>query len=152
MPEPELDQPLHDAKSKAVRPRHDSGHAGLVGFVCFVVFGALLLSPLLPGKILDNFPGSSQSASSGDQTIGCVDDVTNSTSSLAYNSRIGSPIVYNYSATTTQKALCDGQQKTAVEGRMSQFNPLGLTADLLLTIALAIGVSFGWRKIFGAKE
>ena len=140
----------HETKSKAARSA--GSHAGLVGFICFVVFATLLLSPFLPGKILNNFPGSSDTDSSGDQTIGCVDDVTNSTSSLAYNSKVGSPIVYNYSATMTQKALCDGQQKTAVEGRTSQFNPLGLAADLVLALAVAVGVVFVWRKIFRVKD
>ena len=149
--EPQL--PLQqDSKSKAPRLRKSTGHASLVGFISFVIFTALLLSPLLPGKILDNFPGSSQSSSNGDQTIACIHDVTNSSMSLAYNTKAGSPVVYNYTATTTQTANCDGRQQSAVAGRTSQFNPLGLTADLLLALALAIGISLVWRKLLGAKD
>ena len=141
-----------DSAPTTSRPKTKSAHAGLAGFVCFVVFAALLLSPLLPGKILDNFPGSSQSLSSGDQTIGCTEDITNTSSSLAYNTKVGSPVVYNYRATTTLTGLCNGQRKTAVEGHTSQFNPLGLAADLLVALAVAIGIGQLWRLVFRPKD
>ncbi len=145
--------PAHHAKEpKPSHPSSHSTHAGVVGFVLFVVLAALLLSPLLPGKILDNFPGSSQSSSSGDQTIGCSDEPTNVASVTSYTTKVGSPIVYNYSTTTTQTGTCGGQKQSAVSGHGSQFNPLGLAIDIAAALAVAIGVAQVWRKIFSAKD
>lgn len=145
--------PHHTGKdAKAPRAHNTTGHAGLIGFIFFVVFAGLLLSPFIPGKILDNFPGSSQSSSSGDQTIGCIHETTNNSTSLSYNLKVGSPIVYDYSTTTTQKATCDGKQQTATGGRSSQFNPLGLAADIAIALVLAVVLARVWRKLFGAKD
>lgn len=142
----------HAAAPKTHKHRSESGHAGLAGFIAFVLFAGLLLSPLLPGKTLDNFPGSSQSVSSGDQSLACLNALTNVTSALTYDIKLGSPITYKYATTTTQKALCDGKQQTAIGGHSSQFNPLGLLADSALALVASIAIAKVWRRIFGDND
>lgn len=122
--------------------------AGLVGFICFVVLGGLLLSPVLPGKIFDSFPGSSQSLSTGDDSPACIHELEAVSSALSYNRKLGSPITYSYATTTTQKATCDGKQQTAIAGRAGQFNPLGLLIDSALALIVSVIVSKVWRRVF----
>ncbi|HSX31415.1 MAG TPA: hypothetical protein VLE99_05865 [Candidatus Saccharimonadales bacterium] len=138
--------------AKRERPRSETAHAGLVGFVFFVILTGLLLSPLLPGKIFSNFPGSSSSSSSGDQALACIDTLKNVTSSLAYNTKAGSPVVYDYSTTTTQRATCDGKPQSFVGARTSQFNPLGLALDIVLSLVVAVVFAKLWKRIFGFKD
>lgn len=137
--------------AKTPKPRNQTGHAGLIGFVLFVVLTGLLASPFLPGKVFDSFPGSSQSFSSGDQSLACLNTPTQTSSSTAYDSKSGFPITYTFSTTTTQKATCDGKQQTAVSGHNSQFNPLGLLIDVVTGLVVAIVFAKIWRKIFGTE-
>ena len=122
-------------------------HAGLVGLFCFVLFAGILLSPFVPGKILENFPGSSQSLSSGEQAIACLDDLENVRTNTAYTIKLGSPVIYRYSTTTTQQATCGGKPGSATIGSTAQFNPLGLLADLLLALIVAVGIGKLWSLI-----
>lgn len=117
-----------------------------------MVLTALMLSPLLPGKILDGLPGSSQSSSSGDQALACATTLGTASSTTVYDSKAGSPINYNYATTTTQKATCDGKLQTAITGHTSQFSPLGLAIDIATALVVAIAISKIWRKVFGDKD
>lgn len=149
MPRLDDDQP-HE--SHAPKEPHETAHSGLVGLIVFVVLTALLFSPLLPGKILDNFPGSSASFSTGDQTLACIDVLKNVTSSQKYDSKLGAPVVYKYATTTTQTGTCDGKTQTAIVGHTSQFNPLGALMDLALALVVAIIVAKIWRKLFAHRR
>jgi hypothetical protein len=137
---------------KAGKPHNITGHAGLVGFLTFVLLAGLLLSPLLPSKIFDNFPGSSVSQSSGEQSLACLTDPTNTTSTTSYHGKFGSPLNYKYATTTVQHATCDGKQQSADIGHMSQFSPLALAIDVVLALGVAIGVAQIWRLIFRQKD
>jgi hypothetical protein len=137
---------------KAGKPHNASAHTGLVGFLCFIILGGLLLSPLLPSKIFDNFPGSSVSVSSGEQTLACLDDPLNATSVTSYHGKFGSPLNYKYATTTVQHATCDGKQQSADIGHMSQFSPLALAIDALLALGVAIGIAQIWRLIFARRQ
>jgi hypothetical protein len=139
-----LDEP---APSKAPKKKNTTGHAGLLGLAVFVGLAALLLSPLLPGKIFANFPGSSTSSSSGDQSLACVHDLKNTSSATIYNTKVGSPIVYKYSTTTTLHGTCDGKAQTAVGSRTAQFSPLGAVADIAVAAVVAVGIALIWRFI-----
>ncbi|HUB93822.1 MAG TPA: hypothetical protein VMB52_04945 [Verrucomicrobiae bacterium] len=142
------------ATSTAHPPREKSstGHAGLAGLGAFFVLSVLLLVPLLPGKIVQNFPLSSSSFSTGDESLGCLTTPSNQSSSTKYNTKTGFPITYTYSTTTTQTATCDGQTQSATTGRTSQFNPLGLIVDVVVALVVAILISRVWRLIFGEKK
>jgi hypothetical protein len=137
---------------KTGKPHNTTAHAGLVGFLAFVLLAGLLLSPLLPSKIFDNFPGSSVSQSSGEQTIACLTEPTNATSTTSYHGKFGSPLNYKYATTTVQHATCDGKQQSADIGHMSQFSPLALAIDAVLALGIAIGIAQTWRLIFGHKQ
>ena len=103
----------------------------------------------MPGKILDNFPGSSQSESNGAQTLGCLTPLQGSKTTQAYDLKLGFPITYKYSTSTTQRASCNGQDMSAVIGHSGQFNPLGGLIDTVATLTVAIVIAKIWRKIFG---
>lgn len=132
-------------ENKAYKPDHRNTHAGLVGFICFVIFAGLLLSPLLPAIVLDNFPGSSQTASSGEESLACATELTAIETSKSYTLKLGSPIVYKYSLVTTQSGECNNKAQTADIARSSQFNPLGLLANLMLAAAVAVGIAKLWQ-------
>jgi len=143
---PKLDETPEPPKEKK-----KTGHSGIVGLVVFVVLAALLLSPLLPGKVLTSFPGSSDSSSSGDQTLACAHDLKDTTSTTVYNTKAGSPIVYKYSTTTTLHGTCDGKAQSAVGGHNSQFNPLGGLINVFIALVIAFIFAKIWRLIFGRK-
>lgn len=134
------------------KQRHPTAHSGLVGFLVFIVLAALALSPLLSGKIVQDFPGSSQSFSTGDQTIGCAGALGQITSTSTYNTKRGFPLVYTYSTTSTLQASCGGRPKTATGGHTSQFNPLGGVIDIAAAGVIAIIVAATWRRLFGIKD
>jgi hypothetical protein len=137
---------------KQPKERNRTGRAGLVGFIVFVILTGLALAPILPGKIMQDFPGSSQSFSTGDQALACIHTLGPVNTSLAYNSKAGFPIIYNYTATTTQQATCDGQIQTVIGGHASQFNPLGGAIDILITVVIAVVIAKIWSKFRGAKD
>lgn len=137
---------------KASKEPSRTGHAGWVGLLIFVVLGGLLLSSLLSGKTLDNFPGSSQSFSTGDQALACAHELGKITSSQSYDTKLGAPIVYSYATSSHQSATCDGRQQTVVSGHSSQFNPLGAAIDIVLALVVAIIIARIWRRIFGEKH
>lgn len=128
---------------KEPREKNHNGHAGLIGFGVFVLLGALLLSPLIPGKILDNFPASSQSFVSG-SNLPCIDTPQHITTTRQFTTKLGSPIVYSYATTSQQHATCDGAPVTADAGTSGQFNPLGLAIDIVLALVVAIGIGSLW--------
>jgi ABC-type antimicrobial peptide transport system permease subunit len=142
----------HHKPPKSPKSHIETAHAGLIGLIVFIVLGGLLLSPFIPGKTFDSFPGSSQSASSGDQSLACLKTPENVSTSEAYNSRAGSPVTWTYATTTTLHATCDGKAQTAISGHTSQFNPLGLLIDAVLALVVAIIVAKIWRKVFGTKD
>lgn len=148
-PRIEDDQP-HE--SHAPKERHETAHSGIVGLIVFIVLTALLFSPFIPGKVLDNFPGSSASFSNGDQTLACIDTIQNVTSKQSYDSKLGSPVVYKYATTSTQTGTCDGKAQTAITGHTSQFNPLGAAMDLVLALIVALVVAKVWRKLFAHRR
>jgi len=153
---PPTEQPTarpHALPAKPVSEHKSSpSRAGLAGFVCFIILGGLLLSPFLPSKTFDSFPGSSQSSSSGDDSLACIHELGAISTTVRYNHKLGSPITYSYATTTTQKATCDTKQETAVAGRAGQFNPLGLVIDVALAIIVSIVVSKVWRRIFHEQD
>jgi hypothetical protein len=140
------------SQARPAREKNRTAHAGLASFMMFILFGALLLSPFLPGKIVQNFPFASNTFSTGDSALGCISTPTHLKSSATYNTKAGAPITYTYSTSTTQTGTCNGQQQSAVVGHTSQFNPLGLIIDLLVALAAAIGISCIWRVLFGEKR
>lgn len=146
---PELPQP---PEPKPPKERSQTAHAGLVGLVVFIALTAVLLLPLLPGKVLDNFPGSSQSFSTGDQSLACLTALGKIKTTQTYDSKLGFPIVYKYSTTTTQQATCQGKVQTATGGHSSQFNPLGGAIDIAASLVVALIVVKIWRKLFGQKH
>jgi hypothetical protein len=131
---------------------HETGHAGLIGFIVFVVVGAACFAPGLPGVIWRDAPGSLQNESSGDQSIGCIDELGKTTTTLHYDSKLGFPVTYHYSTTSHISASCDGKTQTAVGGRASQLNPLAVLIDATLTIGLAVITSVAWRKIYRSRH
>jgi len=150
LPRVPFSDPAHDEKMH--KPNHHNTHAGMVGFICFVIIGGLLLSPLVPGKILDNFPGSSQTESSGEQTLACATELKNAATKTAYTLKLGSPIVYKYTRVTTETATCDNMRQSADIGRSSQFNPLGLIANLLLAVLVSAGVAKLWHMVVMRRQ
>lgn len=140
------------AKGRGPREKSRTGHAGLVGFIVFILLGALLVSPLLPGKIMDDFPLASNTYSAGDSGLNCIGKQGKISSTTKYDTKAGVPITYTYATSTTQTATCDGQTQNAVVGRTSQFNPLGLIVDIIIALIAAIIVARIWRLIFGEKR
>ncbi len=138
--------------TKPVKEPSETGHAGLVGLAVFGVLTALFLLPLLPGKTLDNFPGSSQSFSSGDQALACLQPPASSNSSTSFDSKAGFPITYTYASTSKQTATCDSKSQSVVSGHSSQFNPLGLVINIATALTVAAVVGLVWKKIFGVKD
>lgn len=116
-------------------------YGALIGFGVFVALAILFVSPVVPGKVLDNFPGSSATASSGAQSLACIDEVKNMASSTTYTTKLGSPLVYKYATSTVLKGTCNGTAQTTVGGTTSLFSPLALTLNLLL--AGVIGIIVG---------
>ena len=128
--------------------KNEDGHSGLVGFLSFVLLCALFFAPFLPGKVLDNFPGSSASFSTGDQALACITELGPMHSSLKYDTKMGFPITYNYSTTTTQTATCKGVSQSAVGGHTAQLNPLGGLIDAFTAFVIAFAIAKIWRRIF----
>jgi hypothetical protein len=139
-------RPDDEAPGKGHKTPHPTAHSGLIGFAAFLVFGALFLAPLLPGKIWETAPGSSQSFSTGNQTIGCISELTNAKTSLSYDTKIGFPLTYDYATTSTMTADCNGKPGHAIGGHTGQFNPLGLLADTALAITIAVIAAKLWRR------
>jgi hypothetical protein len=139
--------------AKSYKEPHPTGHAGLVGFVTFLVIGGLLLAPVIPGTIWNNAPGSSQSFSTGDQAIDCPEgSPTNVKTTTSYDSKNGSPLVYQYTTTTSMSGNCASQAQHATTGHTSEFSPLALAIDLLLAIAIAVVTSKLWRRFRGVRD
>jgi hypothetical protein len=143
----ELASPEKEPKTK-----QSSSRAGLIGVLIFALLTALFLLPVVQGKTLENFPGSSQSFSSGDESFACLEMPTATVSSTSYDRKAGFPITYSYASTTHQKADCDGTNQTIVASRSAQFNPLGLAADIALALFIASGVGKLWSTIYRAKH
>lgn len=112
----------------------------------FLVCCGLFLAPVVPGKIWNDAPGSSQTFSTGDQNIDCLGTVGKLTTTTTYDTKAGFPLVYNYSTTSHLSAPCGGKVMTAAGGHTSQFNPLGLLADILLALAIGIITAKIWRR------
>jgi len=144
--------PTHSSTLKEDAESHPTAHSGLVGWIVFVLLAALALSPLLPGKVLQSFPGTSDSTSVGEQTIGCIDALQNVRTTDSTDYKWGFPIVYRYATTSTLRATCDGQSKTATGGQTSQFNPLGAVVNVAGAGIVAMIVAFLWRKLFSPKH
>lgn len=138
--------------TKQPKERNNTGHSGLVGFIVFILLGALLVSPFVPGKILANFPLSSSNFSTGDQALACTATLSNVSASTTYNSKAGTPLNYRNSTSTTETGVCNGQTQTAVTGHTSQFSPLALLIDVAVALVVAIVVAKLWRRIFGEKR
>jgi hypothetical protein len=139
------------SKARGPKEHNRTGHAGLVGFGAFILLCALMLLPLLPGKIT-NFPLASSGFSTGDQSLDCIGTQGPLTSITRYNTKAGTPVTYTYSTTTTQTAACNGQTQSATEGHTSQFNPLGLLVDIALALVIAAVIARVWRMVFGEKK
>jgi hypothetical protein len=140
--------------SKARGPKeHDStGHAGLVGLAAFIVFGTLLLSPIIPGHVSQGFPLSSSSVTTGQQSLDCLNSENNIQNVTTYTSKYGSPITYTSGTKLTQTANCDNTTQSAIVETTSQFNPLGLVLDLVVALAAAIVIARVWRLVFGERR
>lgn len=146
--------PLEANRNVEKVPKEPSrtGHSGLVGFGLFVLLSSLVLSPFLPGKIAQGFPGSSQSSSSGEQAIGCASTIAALHTTTSYDYKQGFPVVYRYATTSTMQATCDGKGQSATGARTSQFNPLGAVIDVAAAAITALIVAKLWRKLFSAKH
>jgi len=142
---------MSTSKSKQPKEHNHTGHAGLVGFATLIVLGALFLAPIIPGKIMQNFPLSSQTFSTGNQALDCIGSQGQISTTTKYTSKIGSPLNYAYSTTSTESATCNGKSQSATTGHASQFSPLALVVDIIVVIALAVGIAKIWRLIFGEK-
>jgi hypothetical protein len=157
---PTAAQPAHEhppvkSASDHAKPHrlpHSGGHAGLIGLAVFVVFGALFFAPLLPGKIWSGAPGSSQSFSTGDQNIDCLGTLGKLSTVTRYNTKVGFPLVYNYTTTSTISASCGGKIQHATGGHTSQFNPLAVLINGALALAIAIVTAKIWRKIRASRD
>jgi len=149
---------VHDPVRTAAEPAkqhhgaHATGHAGLIGFATFIVFGVVFLAPFVPGKIWDGAPGSSQSFSTGDQNIDCVGTVGKITNTLSYDSKAGFPLVYGYATTSTISASCGGKVQAATGGHTSQFNPLALLIDFGLALTISITAARLWRRFRSHRD
>lgn len=130
------------------KPRASRSHAGIIGLVLFVVLALVAFTPILPGKILEDFPGSSESQSSGDQSLACITTPEGMVVSTSYDTKLGFPIVYKYTTTTTQRALCQGKDISATGGTSSQFNPLGLVINLAAAAIIAGIVGKLWGTLY----
>lgn len=131
---------------------HAATHAGLVGFITFLVVGALFLAPLLPGKIWQNAPGSSESFSTGDQSLDCLSTLGPITTTSSYDHKIGFPLTYDYSTTSKLSATCEGKTQHAVGGHTSQFSPVALLINFILALGIAIAAAKIWRKLRIRKD
>jgi hypothetical protein len=131
--------------------RPATAHSGIVGLVAFLVLAALALSPFLPGKIFQSFPGSSQTTGTGEQSIGCAGTLSPIQTTTTYNTKLGFPIVYNYATTSKIRATCDGTPQTATGGHASQFSPLGALANVFAAAIVAFVVARIWRTLFSPK-
>lgn len=140
------------SKARVPKEHNRTGHAGLVGLIVFIVLGALLLSPLIPGKVIQNFPLASSTFSTGNQSLDCIGTQGSLQNTTAYNSKSGSPLTYTDSTSTTQSATCNGQMQRAVVERTSEFSSLALVIDILTAIVAAVVVARVWRLIFGEKR
>src|SRR5262249_9216225 len=120
-------------------------------FIAFVLFTGLFFAPLLPGKVWNNAPGSSQSFSTGDQNISCIGTLGPLKTVTSYDHKLGFPVVYSYATTSNISATCGGSTQHAVGGHTSQFNPLATFINLLLSVALAFGIAKLWRKLRAPK-
>jgi hypothetical protein len=147
-PEQDTKHTSKHAGDKQPKHKNENGHPGLVGFISFVLFCALFFLPFLPGKVLDNFPGSSASFSTGDQALACITNLGPVQSSLKYDTKMGFPVTYNYSTTTTQTATCKGVSQSAVGGHTAQLNPLGGLIDAVTAFVIAFAIAKVWRRIF----
>lgn len=136
------------SQNEPKQPRSKSSHTGLAGLVVFIVLMLLFVLPLLPGKTLENFPGSSVESSSGVQSFACIKDPTNLISSTSTGSKSGFPIAYKYTTTTTNKAICDGTPQSIIASSTSQFNPIGLVADTVLALVIALAFGKLWSIIY----
>ena len=146
-----LETPESPATSKAHEP-HETAHSGWIGLIIFIVLAGLALTSFLPGKVFESFPGSSTTESTGEQTIGCVDDIKDVKTSTAYTTKRGFPVVYNYTTDSTVSGTCDGVAKTATGGHTSQFNPLGVVLNVFAAAFVAIVAAKIWGKLFGPKR
>jgi len=149
-PPPDDLQPA--AEAKVPKEKSQTGRSGLVGFVAFVLLTGLLVSPLLPGKILHDFPLTSESFSTGDQSLDCVGTQGQINSNTVYRSKAGAPIAYTYSTVTTDSAVCNGKSQSAVTGHDSQFSPLGLLVDIVVALAVAIAIAKVWRFVYTRRQ
>lgn len=139
-------------EAKTPKRHSTTGHAGLVGLLIFTVLAAVLLSGLLPGKVIENFPGSSASSSAGDQTLACANDPQNVSSTTHYTTKLGAPLTYKTATTTTLRGTCDGKSQTVTGGTTSQFSPIAALVNIALAAVVAFIVTAIWRKIFGTRD
>jgi len=145
-PPPAPDEIPTGNKPSAIR-KNRNGHAWLVGVVLAVILSAFALLPVLSGKILVNFPGSSDSVSTGDQAIACATTPTSPRTATHYDHTYGFPFVYSYATTTTLTADCQGNTQTAVGGHTSQFNPIAGVVDVAVALVLATVIALGWAAV-----
>lgn len=154
---PAVSAPVHQhAHTDTHAPKHhkESGittHAGLVGFITFLIVGGLFLAPLLPGKIWKTAPGSLNTFSTGTQNISCIGATGKTSTAVSYGLKLGFPLNYNYSSTSTISASCDGKTQHAISSHSSQFNPLALLIDFSLTVIVAIATAKIWHKVRASR-
>lgn len=146
----ELETPPKNAT--AIKSHHKTGHAGLVGFGTFIAVTALFLSPVLPGKSLQNMPGSWQSSANGDQNIACAGTPTDSQVTITQTRRLGFPVVWSSTTITALRADCAGTVQSATVGHDSETNPLGIAIDVFSSLVIALVVKAVWRALFGRKR
>jgi hypothetical protein len=140
------------SKAHMPKERSSTGHAGIAGFGALIVLGALFLLPIIPGKVIQNFPLASSNLSTGNQSLDCIGTQGTLRNSTVYNTKAGAPLTYSYSTTTNQSATCNGKLQNAEVEHTSEFSPLALVVDTLLAIILAMVVARVWRMIFGEKQ
>ncbi|MEJ0073344.1 MAG: hypothetical protein WDN27_04675 [Candidatus Saccharibacteria bacterium] len=137
---------------KESKPHEKTPRTGLVGLAVFIVLGIIAFSPFVAGKILNNFPGNSQSFSSGGQSLACATALGTVHTSQKYDLKLGFPIVYKYTNTTTQQATCGSQTLSAPTSQTGQFNPLGAAIDLAAALVIAILAARLWGKLRKPKN
>lgn len=130
------------------QPKHKPSRSGLVGFITFILLSTGAFAPIISnGIILQNTPGSSQSVTSGTDTIGCAKTLISPATTSTYTSKVGFPIVYTYTQTTTFSATCEGKRSSVISSRNSQFNPLGALINLAAVVILATAVAKIWKLV-----
>jgi hypothetical protein len=133
---------------EAPAPQAHTPHKAVgIGLGLCIALLLLFLSPLLPGKVLNNSPGSSSSFSSGSQSLSCTGNAGPVTSALKYTSKKGFPITYGYTATSSVEMSCNGSTQSASGGQSNEFSTMAIIIDVACAAVVAFAVTKVMRTL-----